>query len=232
MKGSVLGISASPQKGGKVETLIQEVFSASRLPHELVRLHELNIRPCKACNGCREDNVCVIEDDWKGLAGKIIDSNAIVLGSWAFSGMIDASTKAVMERFWSFRHHRQIAQGRVGAAIVVGISSELAANLADALLQFMRNNGMNALGRVTAAGANPCLGCKDSLGSCEYSGVVAQYGLLERMGIGMYNPIEQQLVALKSARILGQRIGHKVQHLMGRGLKAEVVVSAITSERS
>jgi hypothetical protein len=87
----------------------------------------------------------------------------------------------------------------------------------------MRNNGMNALGRVTAAGANPCLGCKDSLSPCEYSGVVAQYGLLERIGAGMYNPIETQLGALKSARILGQRIGHKVKGLMARGLAADVI---------
>jgi len=65
MKPKVLGISASPQKGGKVDTLVQEVLSASRLPHELVRLHALEIRPCKACNACRTDNVCTIEDDWK-----------------------------------------------------------------------------------------------------------------------------------------------------------------------
>ena len=53
MTPKVLGISASPQKGGKVDTLVQEVLSATRLPHELVRLHALEIRPCKACNGCR-----------------------------------------------------------------------------------------------------------------------------------------------------------------------------------
>jgi hypothetical protein len=40
--------------------------------------------------------------------------------------------------------------------------------------------------------------------------------MLERIGKGMYNPIENQLGALKSARILGQRVGHKVEHLMTR----------------
>lgn len=222
MVTKVLGISASPQKGGKVETLLQEVLSASRLPHELVRLHEINIKPCRACHACRDDNVCVIHDDWKELRGKILESSALVVGSWAFSGMIDAATKALMERFWSFRHHRQLTRGKVGAAVVVGSNSELAGDLADALLQFMRNNGINALGRVTGAGASPCLGCKDSLSACEYSGVVAQFGLLERIGTGMYHPIENQLGALKSARILGERIGHKVQRMMARGLDADL----------
>jgi len=216
MKTKVLGISASPRKGGKVEVLIQEILTSSRLPHELVRLHDLDIKPCRACNGCRDENACVIKDDWKELRSKILESGALVMGSWAFSGMIDAATKALMERFWSFRHHHQLTRGKLGAAVVVGVNPELAGNLAEALLQFMRNNGMNALGRVTAAGANPCLGCKDSLQSCEYSGVITQYGLLERIGAGMYNPIENQLGALKSARILGQRIGHKVKGLMAR----------------
>jgi len=85
----------------------------------------------------------------------------------------------------------------------------------------MRNNGMNPLGKVTAAGANPCLGCPDSLSSCEFSAVVANYGMLERIGKSMYNPIENQMGAMKSARILGQRLGHKVEHLIARGVTGE-----------
>jgi multimeric flavodoxin WrbA len=223
MKSMILGISASPQKGGKVETLVQEVLSASHLPSELVRLHNINVGPCRACNGCRADNKCVIKDDWRKLQKKILDARALVIGSWAFSGMIDSATKALMERFWSFRHHDLLTQGRVGAVVVAGSNTELAGNLGDSLLQFMQNYGIKALGRITVAGANPCLGCKDSLNDCEYSAVVAQYGLLERIGTALYNPIENQLHALKNARVLGQRLGHKVNHLMARGFSAEAV---------
>ena len=222
MKPTVLGISASPQKEGKVETLIEEVLTASRLPWEMVRLHELTVRPCKACGGCRADNVCVIDDDWEELRQKILESSALVIGGWAFSGMIDSATKSLMERFWSFRHHHQLTRGRVGAAVVVGNNPELAGNLSDALLQFLRNYGIMPLGRVTAAGANPCISCKDSLSDCEFSAVVAQYGLLERRGISMYNPIENQLGALKNARVLGQRLGQKVKFISDRGFRAEV----------
>ena len=222
MEPMILGISASPQKGGKVETLLQEILTASRLPWEMARLHELTIGPCKACGGCRSNNVCVIDDDWEDLRQKILGCSALVIGGWAFSGMIDSATKALMERFWSFRHHHQLTRGRVGAAVVVGNNTELAAGLADALLQFMRNYGMMPLGRVIAAGANPCISCKDSLTDCEYSAVVAQYGLLERKGISMYNPIEHQLGALKNARILGQRLGYKVKFISDRGFHAEV----------
>jgi len=61
------------------------------------------------------------------------------------------------------------------------------------------------------------LGCSDSLETCEYSNVVGAYGLLEWIGKGAYNPIENQLAVLKSARILGERVGHKVEHMMARG---------------
>ena len=223
MNSAILGISASPQKGGKVEVLLREVLSASRLPSELVRLHELTVGPCKACKGCRTDNVCVVDDDWGQLQHRILESSALVMGGWAFSGMIDSATKALMERFWSFRHRRQLTRGKVGAVVVVGSNTNLAGDLGDALMQFMRNYGINPLGCVTAAGANPCLGCEDSLSDCEYSGIVAQYGRLERIGIGMYNPIEHQLGALKAARILGQRLGHKVKCMVDRGFNAEAV---------
>lgn len=217
MTGKILGISASPQKGGKVETILAEILRSSRLSADLVRLHEIRVGPCRACNACRRENKCILEDDWAELQDKIISANAVIIGGWAFSGMIDSATKALMERFWSLRHHRQLTRGKIGAAVVVGNNAELAGNLADALLQFMRNNGMNALGRVTAAGANPCLGCPDSLEACEYSNVVAAYGMLERIGKGIYNPIENQITVLKSARILGERMGHKVGHMMARG---------------
>ena len=43
------------------------------------------------------------------------------------------------------------------------------------------------------------------------------------IGTSLYNPIENQLHALKNARVLGQRLGHKVNHLMARGVSAEAV---------
>jgi len=222
MEPMILGISASPQKEGKVETLLKEILTSSRLSWKMARLHELTIRPCKACGGCRQDNVCVIDDDWEGLRQQILECSAIVIGGWVFSGMIDSATKALMERFWSFRHHHLLTRGRVGAAVVVGSNTGQAAGLGDALLQFMRNYGLAPLGHVIAAGANPCISCPDSLSDCEYSAVVAQYGLLETKGIGMYNPIEHQLRALKNARILGQRLGHKVKYLSNRRALGEV----------
>ncbi len=48
MNPTVLGISASPHKGGKVETLVEEILSASGLHSEMVRLHEMRVGPSRA----------------------------------------------------------------------------------------------------------------------------------------------------------------------------------------
>ncbi len=217
---TVLGISASPQKGGKVERLMSEMLTATGLSYEVVRLHDKTVGPCIACNGCRKDNVCVVDDDWKEVSQKILQTPMLVLGAWAFSGMIDSATKALMERFWSFRHHRQLTRGKIGAVVMVGANPSLIDNLSDALLQFMRNYSIVGIGKVTALGTNPCLGCEDAIDACEYSNVVAQYGRLELLGRGMYNPIENQLEALKEARVMGQRLEHKLKHITSRGIQS------------
>jgi len=219
MKPTLLGISGSPQKGGKVERLMAEMLKTSGLDHELVRLHDIRVGPCMACNGCRKDNLCVIDDDWNALAQQIIEAPVLVLGGWAFSGMIDSATKALMERFWSFRHRHLPTRGKIAAVVMVGNNPVLADELSEALLNFMRNYGIMGLGKVTAAGTNPCLGCEDSLTDCEYSNVMVQYGRLERIGKGAYKPIENQLENLKSARIMGQRLGHKYKHMTSRGIQ-------------
>jgi multimeric flavodoxin WrbA len=118
MPGRILGISASPQKGGKVDTILQEILRSSRLVPELVRLHEIRVGPCRACNACRSENRCTVADDWPELQKKIIAADALVIGGWAFSGMIDSATKALMERFWSFRHHRQLTRGKIGGMVM------------------------------------------------------------------------------------------------------------------
>ena len=219
MKPIVLGISASPHKDGKVEHLMSEVLEATRLPYELLRLHEVRVGPCIACNACRKDNVCAVKDDWNTVSEKILQAPMLVLGAWGFSGMIDSATKALMERFWSFRHHHQLTRGKIGAVVMVGANPTLIDTLSDALLQFMRNYSIIGLGKVTALGTNPCLGCEDAIDACEYSNVFIQYGRLGRLGSGMYNPIENQLEALKDARIMGQRLEHKFKHISSRGIQ-------------
>jgi multimeric flavodoxin WrbA len=219
MKPTVLGISASPHKDGKVERLMTEMLEATRLPYELLRLHEIRVWPCIACNACRKDNICVLKDDWNEVSQKILKTRVLVLGAWGFSGMIDSATKALMERFWSFRHHHQLTKGKIGAVVMAGANPNLMENLSEALLQFMRNYSIIGLGKVTAIGTNPCLGCEDAIDACEYSNVVAQYGRLGRLGTGMYNPIENQLEALRDARIMGQRLEHKLKHMKARGIE-------------
>ena len=61
-----IGIVGSPRKNGNTEILTGHCLKAiaeEGLETELIRLADLDIRPCNACMVCRDNKPCPIEDD-------------------------------------------------------------------------------------------------------------------------------------------------------------------------
>ena len=71
MYPQILGISGSPIKNSNTDRLVQAVLAASGLKAEFVKLSRINVRPCIACLGCKEDNICKVKDDFPELAEKV-----------------------------------------------------------------------------------------------------------------------------------------------------------------
>ena len=66
----VLGIVGSPRRGGNTEIMVNEVLAGAQAAGALtekVILSELDITPCRACNGCRKTGACVQRDDMPAL---------------------------------------------------------------------------------------------------------------------------------------------------------------------
>lgn len=158
MSARILGISGSPIAGGTTDRAVQAVLSASGLEAEFVRLWELDLHPCKACLACARTNVCAaFDDDWLELAGKLVRADALVLGGWLPFNAIDAATKMVMERAFSLRHSLLLLAGTVGVAVITGTVDPDSG--ADALLAYFETEGLEPLGKVVVAGADPCWTC-------------------------------------------------------------------------
>jgi multimeric flavodoxin WrbA len=95
---------------------------------EVLFLRDKNISPCLEIYGCKEDGRCVIEDDFQGVAEKMIGADALILASPIFFYTVSAHTKMFMDRcqsFWVKRYllKMDIAPGRPrrkGAFISVG----------------------------------------------------------------------------------------------------------------
>lgn len=100
----VLGIVGSPRMGGNTESLVDAVLEgaqASGAIIEKVRLSELNIQACRACDGCNETRSCVIDDDLDGLKEKLAQSDAWVFGTPVYYSGPTTQFKAFMDRWYS-----------------------------------------------------------------------------------------------------------------------------------
>ena len=66
-------------------------------------LHEMDIKPCTACDVCREDTAidCNIDDDMEELYPKLRQTDAIVIASPIYWFTVAAQTKLFMDRLYA-----------------------------------------------------------------------------------------------------------------------------------
>ena len=106
----VLVVSCSPRKNGNTELLLEEAVkgaSDAGADVEFVRLKEFEISPCIECLSCHKDGKCVIEDDMQMFYPKLIDMDAIILGSPMFFMGITGWGKTFIDRcqpFWAMKY--------------------------------------------------------------------------------------------------------------------------------
>ena len=100
----IIGIASSPRKGANSQTLVEHILSGAEkagAKTELVRLSDLNIKPCLGCNDCKKGNGCVQKDDFAGLVGKLETADAVVFGSPLYWGRLNAQAYPFIDRCYS-----------------------------------------------------------------------------------------------------------------------------------
>jgi len=97
----VLGIAGSPRRDGNTDHLLRQVMagaSSSGVETKTVVLSELNIAPCRHCDGCIKTGKCIVDDDMQWLHTDIRETEHIVLASPIFFMGVTAQTKAMIDR--------------------------------------------------------------------------------------------------------------------------------------
>jgi multimeric flavodoxin WrbA len=119
-------VCGSPRLKGNTQKLLeiaQEVLIENRIETELILLHGKEIKPCIACNRCREtmDKTCSIkDDDFHEIFHKIIEADAFIVGSPVYFGSATSQTTSLLHRTgYVSRGNGQLLSGKVGAPIVV-----------------------------------------------------------------------------------------------------------------
>ena len=119
-----LAINGSPRKGGNTETLLRkalEPLAAAGHGTDYVQVGGTRIRGCTACGACgrMKNKRCVIEDDVFNLAfAKMLEADAILIGSPVYFADVTAETKALIDRAGRVaRANGGLFRRKIGAAV-------------------------------------------------------------------------------------------------------------------
>ena len=120
-----IAFNGSPRTGGNTEYLLKKVLepmSAAGIGTELVQIGGKLIRGCLGCYKCRENknSKCVIDTDMVNeCIGKMIEADAIILGSPTYFAAMTSEMKALIDRagFVAGGNGRLFAR-KIGAAVV------------------------------------------------------------------------------------------------------------------
>jgi multimeric flavodoxin WrbA len=100
-KLKVLAIAGSPRRDGNTDHLLHQVIagaSSQGAKIKTVILSELNISPCRHCDGCIKTGKCVVDDDMQWIHTDLREANRLVLASPIFFMGVTAQAKAMIDR--------------------------------------------------------------------------------------------------------------------------------------
>lgn len=152
----VLGVVGSPRRGGNTDFLVEAVLTGAEKAGartEKIILNELEIKPCQACNRCRETGSCVHQDDMSKLLEKMQRSQVWILGTPIYWWGPTAQFKAFLDRWYGARQVN-FAEKKIILAIPLGGGTNTARHTIGMLTSTLNYLGMELLETILAPGVN------------------------------------------------------------------------------
>ena len=102
----VIGFSSGVVgRDGKVDRMVRAIIEKSGFESEFVKLTDLTYSPCKGCvERCAAPQVCKLEDDLFPYYKRILEADAVVVGSPVSFDTINGLALSFLERFFGYRH--------------------------------------------------------------------------------------------------------------------------------
>lgn len=115
----VLILNGSPRADGNTSEAIKaltDVFAGEGIETEIIRVGNLPIRGCVACNTCGKIGKCVFDDIVNEVAEKFKDADGMVVASPVYYASANATLIALLDRlFYSTAYDKTM---KVGASVV------------------------------------------------------------------------------------------------------------------
>jgi len=105
-----LGLAGSCRRGGNTDTLLGWCLAAATAEGADVvrfRLADLDLHPCRGCDACSKDGVCIVKDDMHLLYPHLANADAVVLAAPVYAMGMPALPKMVVDRcqpFWALKY--------------------------------------------------------------------------------------------------------------------------------
>lgn len=124
---SVLCIAGSPRRSGNSDRLLeaaaQGVTEAGGIARTLI-VSEAGIAPCRGCNSCSKDGLCVVRDGMQAVYPMLDEADAFVVATPVYFATVPAVLKALYDRcqpYWARRYvlGQPIVRRRPGALLLV-----------------------------------------------------------------------------------------------------------------
>lgn len=101
----ILGVVGSKRKNGNTATLVLKALEAAKnegVDTEIIYLGDYAIADCHGCEGCQDAFACVIDDDMQEIYPRLLEADAIILGSPTYFYNMSADMKALIDRCYCF----------------------------------------------------------------------------------------------------------------------------------
>lgn len=95
----ILAICGSLKDTSNTNKIIKKIAESSGCEYELVYLTKVEIKPCTGCGEClMNEGQCIIDDGMQDLYDKLMNSDALILGSPTYYMDISGAVKCFIDR--------------------------------------------------------------------------------------------------------------------------------------
>ena len=162
----VVTINGSPRRDGNTGGMLaaaEEELKREGIEVERISLADVDVRPCIACEECHENPwSCPIDDDAIGVLKKMVEADAILIGSPVYFGGVTAQLKALFDRS-AIPYQGSELRDKLGGALSCGGARQGGQEMTvNQIIVFFMTHDMQVAN--TGDGAYGAMGVADGIG--------------------------------------------------------------------
>lgn len=132
---------------------VEKQLLAQGFETQIINVNEYKIDGCRGCQLCIKKDRCNINDDFDELINRLIESEAIIIGTPVYIRNISTDLKIIIDRLCSW-YHRPKMTGTYVVSVITTAASGIK-NTDKYIKDFCLQFGLNHVGMISSSYVNP-----------------------------------------------------------------------------